>query len=328
MIDRRSLLLGSLLAGAVGTLAACSGPAPTQPQALTIGLTYIPNVQFSAFYLGVDKGIFADHGVQVKLRHHGEQEDIFGAVLRGDEDIVFASADEAMVASANGNRLQTFATSYQRYPLSVLGLDGTISLPPNQLEFLEGKRLGIPGHFGSSYYAALCAIHSAGLTEKDVTLVDIGYTALSALETQQVDLIVGFANNELVQLVGRGKTPLAIPVTSPSKPELIGPSLIVRPDTVPTDVLRSVAKAMAAAEQAVIDDPEAALEATAKQVPALSETAQRESAERVLKATTQMWLRDGKVDVSVDEAAFGRMGEFLTTAGVIKQAPEAPFVSL
>ena len=158
MIDRRGFLLGGLAAGAAVGLAACGTSGGEQGGKVTVGLTYIPNVQFSAFYLGVDRGIFADNGLDVTLRHHGEQEDVFGALLRGDEQVVFASADEAMVAAAGGNDLRTFATSYQTYPLNVIGLDGTLTLPPEPLTVLEGRTLGIPGHFGSSYFAALCAI--------------------------------------------------------------------------------------------------------------------------------------------------------------------------
>lgn len=328
MIDRRGFLLGGLAAGAAVGLAACGTSGGEQGGKVTVGLTYIPNVQFSAFYLGVDRGIFADNGLDVTLRHHGEQEDVFGALLRGDEQVVFASADEAMVAAAGGNDLRTFATSYQTYPLNVIGLDGTLTLPPEPLTVLEGRTLGIPGHFGSSYYAALCAIHRSGLTEQQVTLQDIGYTALSALEAGKVDFIVGFTNNELVQLQLRGGTPLALPVTSGSEPSLVGPSLITRGGALEEASLKRMADAMAEAQQAVIDDPEAALEATAKQVPALSDARQREAAAKVLEATTQMWLRDGKVDVSVDEAAFARMGEFLTEAGIIEAPPEAPYISL
>lgn len=345
MITRRTLFTGGLTLGAAAALNACgngqgtpgvtgsAGSAPASGstgahQALTVGLTYIPNVQFSAFYLGADKGIFADHGLDVTLRHHGEQEDVFGALLSGQEQVVFASADEAMVAAAGGNELLTFATSYQRYPINVLGPDATVSLPAEPLAVLSGHTLGIPGHFGSSYYAALCAIHQAGLTENEVTLVDIGYTALTALETSKVDFIIGFSNNELVQLHMRGVDALALEVTDPAEPSLVGPSLVTKGDTVAASTLTAVATAMADAEQAVIDDPEAALEATASRVPALSDPAQREAAAKVLEATTQLWLRDGRVEVGIDEAAFARMGEFLTTAGVIEQAPDRAYLSL
>lgn len=327
MIARRNFILGSLLAASASGLAACAGNAPAEKGdgALTVGLTYIPNVQFSAFYLGVDKGIFKDHGLDITLRHHGEQEDVFGALLRGDEAVVFASADEAMVAAAAGQDLRTFATSYQTYPIVVLAMDGSVTLPANPLEILDARSLGIPGHFGSSYYAALCAIHSAGLTQDDVRLTDIGYTGISALETSKVDAIVGFRNNELVQLRSRGGEPMSIPVTQESRPDLVGPSLVTRGTQVSDATLASLAAAMADAERAVIADQAAALDATATRVPALSDAAQRESAAAVLEATTQLWLRDGQVSVALDTAAFDRMGTFLTEAGVIEEAPAKPY---
>ena len=330
MINRRNFLLGSLAASATMAVAACApaaGPSSSTNQ-ITVGLTYIPNVQFSAFYLGVERGIFSDHGVEVTLRHHGEQEDVFGALLRGTENVVFASADEAMVAAAGGQDLRTFATSYQTYPIAVLGRDGSVSVPSNQLAVLEGAQLGIPGHYGSSYYAALCAIHQSGLDQSQVSLVDIGYTAITALETDKVDYIVGFRNNELVQLESKGMTPLVLPVTSEQDPELVGPSLITKGETVSQDVLRALQAGLAEAEEAVIKDPEAALDATASQVPALADPAQRESAAAVLAATTELWKRDGKVSTAIDPATLDRMGVFLRDAGVIDTIPGQPYITL
>ena len=242
MIARRHLLFGGLAAGVALGLSACTGaaPAPSAPGAtkVTVGLTYIPNVQFSPFYVGVELGLF--EGLDVTLRHHGEQEDVFGAVLKGEEDVVFASADEAMVAAAGGKALKSFATAYQTYPLEVMGI-GETELPENPLWILDGKRLGIPGHFGSSYYAALVAIHQAGLTEADVTLQDIGYTQLSALTSGNVDYIMGFRNNELVQLQAQGKPVTSVAVVDEAEPQLVGPSLITAGGP-SEDVLRAIAR--------------------------------------------------------------------------------------
>lgn len=337
-LNRTRLLVGGFaclsalaLGACAGTSAESTGTESAAPETtmleggeITVGLTYIPNVQFSAFYLGVTEGIFADHGLDVTLRHHGQQEDVFGAVLAREEHVVFASADEAMVAAAAGQDLRTFATSYQTYPIEVVGGadlgDG--------LEALAGRTVGIPGHYGSSYYAALAAIHEAGLTEADVTLQDIGYTQLSALAADQVDFIMGFRNNELVQLEAAGEDVVSFPISDPAEPRLVGPSLITVGTEVSDEVLTALALAMREAEEAVIADPEAALDATAEQVPALSDPAQRESAAAVLAATTELWTRDGAVDVSLDTAALDRMGAFLVEAGIIEAVPAAPYVEL
>lgn len=330
MINRRSILLASLAAGAAAGLSACG---EQQPEAvgdgkLTVGLTFIPNVQFSPFYVGVKEGLFAKHGLDVTLRHHGQQEDLWGAVLGGQEDIVFASADEAMVAKAGGNDLRTFATAYQTYPLNVMGGDPAVHGSDAGLEVLKGATLGIPGHFGSSYYAALCAIHQAGLTEAHVELVDIGYTTLSALAARQVDFAMGFVNNEGVQLSNQAIASLSIPVFDPAEALLVGPSLVTPGTTVPEDVLRAVASGMQEAEEAIIADPQLALDATAEHVPAMAEPEQRATAEKVLAATAGLWQRDGEVSVAVDAAAFARMGEFLRSAGIIDAVPTDAHIEL
>lgn len=328
MITRRNLLLGTFAAGAAAGLVACSD---NQPEAvvdgkLTVGLTFIPNVQFSAFYVGLKEGIFANHGLDITLRHHGQQEDLWGAVLGGQEDVVFASADEAMVAKAGGNDLRVFATAYQTYPLNVMGGDPAVLGDDAGLEVLAGATLGIPGHFGSSYYAALCAISEAGLTQDDVHLVDIGFTTLSALAARQVEFAMGFTNNEGVQLINQGIDALSIPVFDPDTPRLVGPSLVTPGTQVPEDVLRALALGMLEAEQAIVADPQLALDATVEHVPAMLEEEQRASAELVLQATSELWHRDGELTVALDTDSFDRMGEFLTQAGIIDAPPSEPYL--
>ncbi|MDO5676826.1 MAG: ABC transporter substrate-binding protein [Propionibacteriaceae bacterium] len=330
MISRRSILLGTLAVGAAAGLAACGKP---QPEAvadgkLTVGLTFIPNVQFSPFYVGVKEGLFAKHGLDVTLRHHGQQEDLWGAVLGGQEDIVFASADEAMVAKAGGQDLRAFATAYQTYALNVMGGEPAALGANPGLDVLKGATLGIPGHFGSSYYAALCAIHEAGLTEADVELVDIGFTTLSALAAKQVEYAMGFVNNEGVQLKNQNIASVSIPVFDPASPRLVGPSLIAPGTKVPEDVLKAVALGMQEAEEAIVADPAVALDATAEHVPAMAEKEQRATAELVLAATSDLWKRDGEVTVAIDTAAFERMGEFLLQAGIIDAVPADPYLTV
>lgn len=335
MITRRGALTGVLAAGLGTVLAGCtrkdSDPTSTivDGDLITIGLTYIPNIQFSPFYVATKERMFEAENVRVELRHHGQQEEVFGALLKGKEQVVFASADEAMVAASTkkgvkGQSLATFATAYQTYPIEVMGLK-----PAADLSALKGASLGIPGHYGSSYYAALAAIHQAGLTEKDVTLVDIGYTQLTALTTGKVDFIMGFRNNELVQLKAQGTKVTSLPISDASSPQLVGPSLVATSDSGPDkSVLARIATVMQKAEEAIVADPQIALDATAEHVPALADKKQQQAARGVLESTMEMWKKSGKPSVAVDQKAFTRMGKFLQTAGVIEEPPANPVLSL
>lgn len=304
MISRRLLLGGLAAAGFAGcarqeTPGDAAGP-------ITVGLTYIPNVQFSAFYLGVKEGLFGD--VDVRLRHHGEQEDLFGALLRGDEQIVFASADEAVIA---GKGLINVAQAYQRYPIEILFREEATSLSD-----LQGRTLGVPGRFGSSWYATLAALHTAGLTEQDVNIQEIGYTLVTAMSTKKVDAISGFKNNELVQLESLGDEVWRVPISD--EPVLVGPSLITGPELEEDPKVKAVIDGMLAAERRVVEDPEAALEATKEFVPALADATQLETSRKVLAATAELWKNaNGEVSVAVDGAAMERMKDFLGEAGLI-----------
>lgn len=334
-LRRRTFLLGaSVLPLAMAACAPEADPsaAPSAaqtsssaPTPVTVGLTYIPNVQFSAFYVGVREGIFEEAGLDVTIRHHGAQEDAFGALLSGEEDVVFASSDEAVVSAVQAPELRTFATAYQTFP-------GVVIVPADSgveaMEQLRGKRIGIPGHFGSTYFAALVALHNAGMTEADVQLTDIGYTQVAALTTDKVDAIVGYTNNETVQFELSGVEVLELPVQPAEEASLVGPGLITRAGHLDDDVLERLAGAMAEAEQRIIADPELAISATTEHVPTLADADQLAAAEAVLDATTKLWLRDGEVSVAVDEAAFERMGRFLADVGIIEAAPEETTINL
>ena len=82
--NRRSFLLGGAALGGT-TLVACGGQAgqqntTTNGTTITVGLTYIPNIQFSPFYVAESEGLFKDAGISLTLRHHGTQEGLFTAL--------------------------------------------------------------------------------------------------------------------------------------------------------------------------------------------------------------------------------------------------------
>lgn len=318
-IDRRGLLAAAAVLGAAGCSgkvrdpmartgsASDQGGAAPADATVTVGLTYIPNVQFCAFYLAKAAGMFGD--MKVALRHHGEQEGLFEALRMGREDIVFASADEAVVAGD----IATVATAYQRYPIEVM-----IAGKASSLADLKGRTLGIPGRFGSSYYAALLALRTAGFTEKDVQLQEIGFTAVSALATNQVDAIVGFTNNELVQFRSQGIAVSSLPVAR--EQTLVGPSLVTLPAQAEDPRIRAVIEGMRRAEEVIVADPQKGIDATAQEVPALADPKQRTAAEKVLEATIHLWKGvDGRASVDVDDAAMRRMRTFLAEAGLLQK---------
>ncbi|XCB30091.1 ABC transporter substrate-binding protein [Arcanobacterium hippocoleae] len=148
---------------------------------ITVGLTYIPDVQFAPLYIAEAKGYFQDAGLDVKLRHHGAQEALLGALQSGTEDIVFAGGDEMMQGRSTGIKVVNWATMYQKYPVVLIAPK---SAGITKWEDLTGKKVGLPGPYGENYYGLLAALEIHNLQDK-VQIEFIGYTQTAALQEKR-----------------------------------------------------------------------------------------------------------------------------------------------
>lgn len=322
-MHRRTFLAAALALAAAGTATAAgcttgtattpvtSGtPATTAAAArAVIGLSYIPNVQFAPFYVAEKQSLFGEVPATVSLRHHGATEGLFTALTAGTEDFLVAAGSEAMQARAEGVDVIAVGAYYKAFPAEVIVLGNS---PIEDLAGLKGRSLGVPGRYGESWLAAQLALATAGLTGDDVTITEVGYTQVAALTTKKVDAIIGFKNNELVQLDQAGTSARAIPVAAGTVP-LVSASLLTTKayaDANP-DVVRAVVAATARAIEATAADPDAAVNTAATQIPGWTE-ASRANATAVLAATVEvMDLFEGGFDPALDADQWGSMASFL-----------------
>ena len=176
------LVLVMALAGC-GTSANGSGPAK-----LTVGLTYVPNIQFAPFYVAQALGYYRDAGLDVTFHHHGASEDEFAALVAGQEDAIFAGGDEIVGARAHNVPIVDVATVYTRYPVVAIV---PANSPIQSAADLRGHTIGVPGAYGATYIGLLSLLSSAGLSQSDVHIQSIGYTQVTALLTHKVDAMHG-----------------------------------------------------------------------------------------------------------------------------------------
>lgn len=309
-----SLVLSACVAG---SNAGQSGSSATGDADVTIGLTYIPNVQFAPVYVADAQGLYNDAGVTATVRHHGSDEGLFTALLAGQEDVVIASGDEAVVAASQGLDLVSIGQYYASYP-------GTVIVPADSpiatLADLKGKTIGIPGEYGSSYYATLAAIKAGGLQTSDVTISSIGYTQQAALAAGQVDAVVGFTNNDAVQMRLSGLDIREIPLDDGSTP-LVAASIVTTREWAQShpDAARAVVSATTEAMNAIAADPQVALDATAQWDTTLTDETSLGAANAVLAATVPLWLGDdARSDGVQDLATWSSMVSFLSSIGVLE----------
>ncbi|MDN5558745.1 MAG: ABC transporter substrate-binding protein [Ruaniaceae bacterium] len=267
---------------------------------LTIGLTFVPDVQFAPFYVAEHEGFFDEEGVTVALRHHGVSEALFGALTAGEEDLIVAGGDEMLQAYSQGVDVRTIATLYQRYPLAIAARS---DLGLTTVADLAGHTIGVPGPFGESWFALLATLESAGLSESDLGIEYIGYTAQSAMYTEAVDAVVVFTNNDLLGLEAAG-----VDVTLIETPDLplVGISVGARGDAIygQPEALAGILRALDRAIEFIVADPDAAIEIVGTKVPEMD----ADFARAVLDATIPLY---GSEWLSLDTSMWPEMYEFM-----------------
>ena len=326
-LSRRRLLAGGLALTGAGALAACSSGTASRAAsasaaggALTIGLTYTPNIQFAPFYMAKKDGTYA---ANVTLHHHGAQDGLFDALQSGQEQLVIAGADEAVVATSNGSDLVIVGGCYQSYPACLIVPESSSIKAPADL---KGKTVGTPGRKGETWYALQLAMSTASLTESDLTIQDIGYTQQAALVGGKVDAVVGFSNNDAVQIKQAGT---AVRTIQPAESiPLIGVSLVTTRKLLDSrrQDLQAAVKASVEGMTSFVKDPDAAVEATKEYVQDLVDSTQAANAREVAVATGKLVSGEGKAAVgSVRVDDFTPMIEFLASHKILgdKKTPKA-----
>ena len=317
LLRRPASLLLALLA--MGSLAACGTATSSQAHHLTVGLTYIPNIQFAPFYVAASLGYYKSAGLDVTLRHHSFTEDEFGAVASGKEDVVFGGGDEMLQARDNNVPLVYVANVYSKYPV-------TLIVPANSAIHtaadLRGHTIGIPGKYGETYFGLLALLQSAGLSASDVTIQPIGFTQVSALTAGHVDAVMGYINNEVIQFQQANFAVRTLELSEVVQPlPLVSNGLGALESELKNhgSDIKALVSATLRGVQYTIAHPQDALNISKQYVPGLSDPKQAASALAVLQATIPLWQVNGAQMGYNQPAIWQDMGTFMQQYGLLSK---------
>jgi putative riboflavin transport system substrate-binding protein len=294
----------------------CSAqPAPAGGCQLTVGLGYIPSVQFAPFYLADQAGYYRDAGVSVTFQNKIDP-DLVALVGQGAIDVGVADGTSVIPAVSQGIPIRYVATIYGTYP-SIVFAKATSGIA--SAADLRGKKVGIPGKYGSSWIMLQALLESAGMKPDDLTVVeypDFGQGV--AVQQGAVDAATGFANNEPVVLELNGEQAVVLHVDDVIA--LPGPGLIVGQKILDANnaAVAAFVSATLRAMTEIAKDPKVGLDAAIKAVPELA--GDRDSQLAILHATIATWAPPGG-DAS-DYGAIDRDGwqasiDYLSQLGLV-----------
>jgi NitT/TauT family transport system substrate-binding protein len=162
---------------------------------------FIPDPQYAPFYVALDKGYFSEAGFAVEFDYILETD---GMALVGAGEVPFAivSGEQVILARAQDIPVVYILEWFQRFPIAIIskaerGIEKTADL--------LGRQIGVPGLFGASYVGLAGLLSANDLSLEDVEPNDIGFTQVESLLTDKVEAVVGYANNEPLQLEALGE---------------------------------------------------------------------------------------------------------------------------
>jgi len=315
----RSIILSALaailvlLAGA-GCSQGDSTPASTAAKELEhirLPMGFIPNVQFAPFYVAVERGYFADAGIELEFDYSFETQGV-QLVAAGELPFAVASGDQVILARSQGLPVVYVAEWWQRFPVAVASLAETgIETPAD----LVGHTVGVPELFGASYIGWQALLNTVGLEPSQVTLKVIGYSQVPSLAEARVEAAVVYANNEPVLLAQEGMASNVIAVADYA--DLIANGLVASEKVIAErpQWVRSFVKAFLRGLSDTLADPEAAFEISTHYVEGLADNA--DFGKAVLDATLPYWQAD---QLGYSEAAtWERSQQVMQDAGLLEE---------
>lgn len=292
-------------------LGACKGQVPKAAREITLNLTYIPNVQFAPFYVAIEKGYFAEYGLNVKL-NYGNEADFIALIGSNNQQFMIASGEQVLLSRAQGLPIVEVLSWYKDYPIGVASLkEADITSTAD----LKGKKIGLPGLFGASYIGFEALARQAGLNDNDYSLNSIGFTQVEALVNKQVDAVVVYLANEPVQLSSRGYETSVL--RTADTVSLVGNGLVTNEKTIAEDpqLIKNVVDALYRGIIESARDPESTYQICEKYIENLASD-QSEIQKNVLTESIKLWRLDK--DLSDYNEQWANMQSVLLDIGLLK----------
>jgi NitT/TauT family transport system substrate-binding protein len=282
-------LLIVILAATACTAAAeeTSEQPPETLRKVSLGVGFVPNVQFAPLYVAQEKGFYAEEGLEVEIEY-GFEDDFVALAAQGEREFAIASGDQVILARAQELPITYVMKWYQRYPVALMiPSEQGVETPAG----LAGKKIGLPGFFGATYVGWKALVHATGLDEPALTVEDIGFTQAAAVQQKTVDAAMVYIANEPIQLRNEGIDVEVIEVSDYI--DLVANGLVVGDKLMadePELVERMVQASLRGLEY-TINNPDEAFEIVRTIIPEMTDE-DAPIQRQVLDASIELWRSD------------------------------------
>lgn len=168
----------------------------------SIVLDWYPNAIHSFLYTGIEKGYFAEEGLNLVINFPSNVNDGISMPAAGKADIGLYYLQDAILTATEENVPIVSVGALTQSSLNVVvalkdsGISGA--------KDLKGKKIGYSGT-SLSEEQIKSMLENVGLSAEDCQFIDVGFDLMTALTTGQVDATIGnMVNHEVPQLEENG----------------------------------------------------------------------------------------------------------------------------
>ncbi|GAB3776391.1 hypothetical protein GCM10028796_53810 [Ramlibacter monticola] len=179
-IARRDLLAALLAA----PLASFAQNTPPRLDRIVVAGWNKPITEVTPLLVDEDKGFYRAQGIALEYVPGAGSADAIRNILAGQADVAFSDPLTFFAALDKGEKLRAIYDIYPQNVFNVVSLKGSNITRPADL---KGKKIGVYSLASGTRQGLQVLLHSAGLSESDVTVVVTGLLNFAPLMQGQVD---------------------------------------------------------------------------------------------------------------------------------------------
>ena len=288
---------------------------------LNVVLDWYPNALHAVLYDAIEKGYYAEEGLQVNIQFPSNTNDAISLVAAGQAEIGLYYQQDVIIARANQDVPVKSIGAVVQAPLNIV-----LSLAEKDIhspDDLVGKTIGYAGtELSEALIRSIMAY--VGADSSDVEMIDVGFDLMSSMTTGNVDATIGcLVNHEVPQMEEEGFAVNYFELDDYGVPTYYEGVFLASDEMIQNEpeVLQAFLRASARGFADVKNDPAGGLQTlldnqNEENFP-LSETVEQKSLETLLP----LMETDEAPFLSQSEACWQENVDWLLEQGLIDQAP-------
>jgi NitT/TauT family transport system substrate-binding protein len=191
------VLMVSIVLAACQPAAAPSSDAPMTK--VSLRLPWIINAQAAGPFVALEKGFFADEGLEVEIQAGGPDANSITLVAAGSNTFGLHDMPSLVLAGAEGMPLISVAAFWQKHPGCIFALQES---GITSLKDFEGRKIGFKE--GGPWTLTKAMLNANNVDLNKIEQISVGFGIAPVLDGQ-VDLLTAFCTNEPLAVKREGK---------------------------------------------------------------------------------------------------------------------------